>query len=480
MLVRVACIAALLILGCGPPVPERGSDPSAAMVVAFEPPSEPSSVASVVHIHIASSSLSSGDALLFQGALSDYYLSKVKHGELPDTLAARQISLVSWRVGPELILAPVAPLAPGPYSLAAASGLLAEFQVSQGAPLLARVWPPAGSFGSARFAIYCGDGSSLPSEPSVALEPGEAIAQLTAGVDADRLFAERCLRFELTSELRGDAFLVPPVRLGAWAIDPSPFSGLASEPASPLSCAAPEVALGLGCAAIADDRAVVRTPSAALLWVVHAAGGAFVEVTRHGASFAVRGLSPSSHEHIWGSVHDAAGVALGFDTFVDTSTARARPVLNEVLANPLGPEPQAEWIEIGNDGSLSLELSSYVLQDGGGSTHLPEARLAPHELALLVRNDFVPGASDPAPAPATRLIHLPTLGKSGLSNSGERLALVDSAGQECSVMPALPTKPGQSLARRYLWSLDGDAKAFAYGAPTPGASNDVAAAPLMK
>ncbi|HEX7453740.1 MAG TPA: lamin tail domain-containing protein, partial [Polyangiaceae bacterium] len=180
------------------------------------------------------------------------------------------------------------------------------------------------------------------------------------------------------------------------------------------------------------------------------------------------------HERLWGSVHDASGAESRFDLFVDTAAARARPVLNEVLADALGPEPQSEWIELVNDGSLALDLSGYSLQDSGGLTPLPAQVLAPEEYALLVRNDFTPNASDVPPAPGAHLIRLPNLGKSGLSNAGERLALQDSAGQECSALPALPAKPGQSLARLHLWSLDGDVSAFSFGTPTPGAPNDAA------
>ena len=87
----------------------------------------------------------------------------------------------------------------------------------------------------------------------------------------------------------------------------------------------------------------------------------------------------------------------------------------------------------------------------------------------------MPKPFDQAPAPSTRLIRMPTLGKSGLSNGGERLALLDSTGQECSMMPGLPTKPGLSLARRHPWSLDDDPDAFSYGPPTPGTPNDAPA-----
>jgi hypothetical protein len=74
------------------------------------------------------------------------------------------------------------------------------------------------------------------------------------------------------------------------------------------------------------------------------------------------------------------------------------------------------------------------------------------------------------------LIRVPTLGKSGLSNAGERLALVDSAGVERSVLPALAGKPGQSLARRSPASEDSDPQAFSFGTPTPGFANDARAA----
>jgi hypothetical protein len=458
----------LVTIGCGPPVPDAGPA-SASVVVSFEPDSEPSAVASVVRLHVASSTLRPGEASLFQGSLSDYYLSKVKHGDLPDTLAARQVPVISWRAGSELVVAPVLPLEPGPYSLAAATGLLSELQVSNEPALLRRVWPPTGAPGSARFVVYCAD-TERPSAGLLALEPGELTVELKPGVDEPGAVSERCLHFSSPSELAA-SLVVPAPQFGAWAVDPSAFAPSTDRPAIPVVCAAGEAALGSGCVAAADDRAVVRTPSGTSLWLVHSVHGISVEVTRGGASFVVRGLSPAHHERLWGSVHDSNGAELGFDLFVDTAPARARPVLNEVLADALGPEPQSEWIELTNDGSLSLDLSGYSVQDSGGATALPAEVLAPAEYALLVRNDFAPNASDVPPAAGARLIRVPALGKSGLSNAGERLALLNAAGEECSVIPALAAKPGQSLARRQPWSLDDDPDAFSFGVPTPGAVN---------
>ena len=83
MRVRTLPLLASLFVaaGCGPPVPGPGSA-AASPVVSVEPSAELSAVPSVVHLHVASRSLGAGDALLFQGSLSDYYLSKVKHSGL--------------------------------------------------------------------------------------------------------------------------------------------------------------------------------------------------------------------------------------------------------------------------------------------------------------------------------------------------------------------------------------------------------------
>lgn len=468
-------VALLVALGCGPPVPDPGASASVSLV-SFEPSAELGSVPSVVHVHVASGTTDAASAMLFQGSLSDYYLSKVKQGQVPDTLAARQIPALGWRTASELVVAPLLPLAAGPYSLVARTGLLSEFQVASELPLLRRVWPPAGPGGSVRYAVYCSDSPAVPVGGSLALEPSALTVNVLPGADDAGSFAERCLHFNADAELEPGQIVVPAPALSDWALDPSAFSGSSADAALPATCEAGEVALGLGCAMTADDRMLVRTPRTPLLWVLHTANGALLQVTRDGVAFAVRGLLPSSHEHVWGSVHDEAGNALAFDAFFDTGAARGRPVLNEVLANPLGPEPQSEWIELVNDGSLAVELSDYTLQDGGGSIALPAARLAPGEYALLVRNDFALNASDVAPTPSARLIRVPALGKSGLSNSGERLVLLDGAGTVCSVVPAVPTKAGQSWARRHPWSQDGDPDAFSFGPPTPGLPNDQASA----
>jgi Lamin Tail Domain len=465
-------VALSLLTACAPPVPEPESSAASSVTARFEPAADATQVSNVSQIHVSGSSASA--LFLFQGTLSSYYLGKLKSQPLPDTLQVRQVPLVSWRTDSELVAVPLQVLSVGQYSLAAETGLITEFKVSTTLPVLTRLWPPASDAVSPRFAVYCSDAAGNPSMPSTEplnLEPRELTVQLAPGVDEAGTFADRCLHFSSDAPLDAGEMLIPPPVIGAWALAPALFSG--SEPGAvvPLVCRAEESAFGPGCAVAADDRVEVRTPDEPILWVVHTDQGSLVRVTEAGAALVVNGLAPGTDEHLWGIARDATAAAQKLDLTLHTAPARERPILNEALADALGPEPQSEWVELFNDGTLAVDLAQYSFQDGGGRTPLPHAVLAPKSYALLVREDYAPNGSDEPPASGAQLVRVPTLGKSGLSNSGERLALVDAAGHELSVLPALSGKPGQSLARRTPASLDSDPGSFSFGTPTPGASN---------
>ncbi|HET7540147.1 MAG TPA: lamin tail domain-containing protein [Polyangiaceae bacterium] len=461
-------------------MPEAGPD-DASVSVQFEPSAVAEPVANVVHVHLPSSASSPGAVLLFEGALSSYYLGKFKHGEVPSALADRQWPQVSWRSAADLVIAPLRPLPLDLYSLVSVDGLLAEFTVGTVRPLLERFWPPANTAGSPQLAIYCRPLASMaevPSSGSLRFEPGSFSVELAPGIDESGLFAERCSHFESEHVLAPGEIWVPPPVLGEWALSPAvfaPIESVAGEPSDVLGCGAGELALGPGCASVADDRLTVRTPRSVLLWIVHTARGALVQISAGGQPLIIDGLRPDALERLWGNTHELMGATREFEVELHTAPARERPILNEALADALGPEPQSEWVELLNDGTLAVDLGSYSLQDSGGRTPLPHVTLAPHEYALLVRDDFAPNGSDVPPGAGARLVRLPALGKSGLSNAGERLSLVDSAGVERSVLPALAGKPGQSLARLTPASADDDPKAFRFGTPTPGVANEAPA-----
>ena len=465
---------------CGAPVPGPGTLGDQPVGVRFDPSAAADRVSNVVHVFLTSSTLSSGTLSLFEGTISSYYLGKFKHGEVPGPLASRQVPVVSWRAGAELVVAPLRPLAIGPHSLVSPDGLVAEFKVALALPVLERFWPPAGGAGSPQLSVYCRPEASelaMPSAGSLLFEPGQFSVDLAPGVDESGLFAERCSHFVTEQLLTPGEIWIPPPQLEDWPLSPAIFGSVEPDAADVLSCQASELALGPGCASVADDRLTLRTPRAALLWIVHTAHGTLVEVSAAGRLLTIDGLLPDARERLWGSTHELSGASRAFELEVHTAPARGRPILNEALADALGPEPQSEWVELLNDGTLPVDLAQYTLQDGGGRVPLPHASLAPQEYALLVREDFAPSPSDEPPASGARLIRLPALGKSGLSNAGERLSLLDSAGAECSVLPALAGKAGQSLARRTPTSEDADPEAFSFGAPTPGFSNVLPSSP---
>jgi hypothetical protein len=111
--------------------------------------------------------------------------------------------------------------------------------------------------------------------------------------------------------------------------------------------------------------------------------------------------------------------------------------LTEILANPSGPEPDAEFVEL-RAGPNGASLEGVYLADASlaevrdawsaGDTLgdlLPAIALYPDEIAIVVGMDF--GAElgeDPLPPASTRIITVDaSLGSGGLKNAGERVTL---------------------------------------------------------
>ena len=141
-----------------------------------------------------------------------------------------------------------------------------------------------------------------------------------------------------------------------------------------------------------------------------------------------------------------------------------------MLANPVGAETTSEWIELVNDGTETVDLAGFVLDDAIEPMDLPRHDLAPGEMVLLVADGYSPDPElELAPSPDVALLRLPRLGRSGLANAGELLRLRNPAGNVVSRFPALGAPgPGQSVGRRTPDAPD-DASSFGAHAP-PGAS----------
>ncbi len=189
--------------------------------------------------------------------------------------------------------------------------------------------------------------------------------------------------------------------------------------------------------------------------------------------------------HIWGPllpeteyilrVHSlgrsglTSGIAESTDELsLRTASPAPRWVLNEILADPQGAEPQGEWIEVVNAGTATGSLAGMQLWDSSGGVSLPDVTLEPNEFGLFVRSDF-DFAEDRVPAADSFPIIVPSLGQNGLKNSGERVELRDAEGRVLSAFPAQAGKAGQSIARMSLWSSDDDPTQFVLH-PAPGSS----------
>jgi hypothetical protein len=334
-------------------------------------------------------------------------------------------------------------------------------------PLLVRRFPGGESPAFPRV-VVCGE--TPPTPPLEAwLEPGHLSLAVLPGALGDAAFGD-CLTLEVESDVAEGAYALP-ASLGGVSIDPTPLLVGPVEPSSPATCSEDESEFLDGCVRVLDDRAMVRAPEAATLWTLKTGVTALLATPEPGGSFLLPGLAPNTSHSLAVGLLDTAGQQQHADIDIVTGAPRPHIVINEVLANPLGAEPAQEWIEIYNDGASAVELAGFVLSDSAGPSTLPAHLLAPGAFVILAREDFAKDDGSDVPIPAgVTVLGLGTLGKNGLTNSGERLELRTPLGELTSVFPAAPKpKPGISVARRAPSALDSDASSFAYH-DSPGAS----------
>jgi len=449
--------------------------------VTLDPPAALDAAPAVVRVEVADFPLPVEALALFQGTLSDYFVSELKSGRVPASLRARQVSAEGWvdRTGARTVLAPSEPLVPGGvYTIGVVGGrALGTLHVaSDGEAYAERVWPPhQWARGGGRW-VFCGGFGGAADQRGIVFDPGDIAAIASAGVDSDGALGDSCVRFDLDSN-PGTGVGVPPPRFSGVALDPAAVD-FAVEPAeSPTDCSANEVPLGGACAAIFDDRMVVTCAGGPLLFAMEIADRTELDAVLPGAPLVVRGLPVASSIHVHGTAIDLTGRETPFDRDVTTTAVATHVVLNEVMANPFGPEPAEEWIEVVNDGTAAVDLGGSTLEDQQGSVEVPPATLPPGKFALLVSEGYVVNdGRDVVPAPGTLIVRLSRL---GLSNSGEAMTLRGPDGAPWSRFPPLvPPREGVSVGRRHPWSLDGDAGSFgahAGGGASPGWDNDILA-----
>jgi hypothetical protein len=492
------------LAACGDPMPDRtasrvsgtalptSSQGSAWPEVSFEPPASAGGAARITRIRLAHESpLGQTSATVFSGTITSTQLRDLSSGTMSETLGKRVVASVGWIDGrdPRLLsVAPLVPLALGSvYTVAVADPpSRVQFSVDPGdrAPTLGRVWPaPDDAEASRSVAVWClasgGDpGALAPVDEPIALEPWGQTGRITGRVDGVAMLG--CLVWVADAPAVDGSFDLPPPSIGVsgaqFAIDPTPILGSGTAPAiAPATCAASEIAFGPGCAEVLDDRVIVRPPVDRVLWAIDAGRGPVVRASSGGARFVVRLAGDPDPTPIRLTTIDRQASIATVDLSVRRAPGRSHAVVNEVYANPIGAEPAQEWVELFNDGSGAVPMGGYALADGGGSTILPDAILAPGAYALVVNQSFVADDGvDPPPTPGTVIVRVDSLGQSGLSNEGEPIALFDPNGVVVSRFPAIKPRSGVSVVRLFPDALDEDPSSFALcpaGTSTPGAPN---------
>jgi hypothetical protein len=162
----------------------------------------------------------------------------------------------------------------------------------------------------------------------------------------------------------------------------------------------------------------------------------------------LEGLEPETPYTLEYATVDLAGRWQQGTLSLATLPAQPNVVINEVMANPRGPEPQQEWIELHNAGRAPINLEGFGLEDGGVLTLLPPVELGAGGYLVLTNEAYAPDPATDVPVEPEVMLRLPRLGRNGLANGGEPYTLRDPQGRAVSAFPALAAnRPGSSLAR---------------------------------
>lgn len=466
-------------VACGPTPPER--PPISEIAVAAEPEAPLDAVPAVVRFRITGLAVPAAGVVLLEDALGSYHEGRIRDADVPSTLIERLVPVTAFdaEAGTAVVVPARRLRAGGTYTLAALGrGALATFVVEEreSAPFAGRLFPRAAEPGGTRW-VFCG--ASLDGPREVFLEPDGVRAVARPGAAGGPAPESACFHLNL-SGARAEGVLVPPPRIGPVALDPAPVTMAARSAAteiSPAICKPGEAPLEPGCVAIQDDRVVVRSAEVPLVWALAVGETSTVVATDAGGRFVVGGLEPGASVRVLGVAADASGRELRVERELTTAPLASHVVVNEVLANPNGPEPAQEWVELFNDGRRAEAIGGCTLGDDDGESVLPPFVLEPGAFALVVQEGFdVGGHRDVPVREGTIVVRVPRLGQSGLSNSGERVTLRAPDGRVVSSFPPVaPPGSGVSVARRSPSALDDDVGGFAASAgpgASPGAPNE--------
>ncbi len=438
----------------------------------------------------------SSDAIaLFAGPPDAELVSDLQRAPLSSAHLARRVECEVGTSGTDTRVVPRHALAPAAtYTLAVASwastlrgGALSadgsasvfELHTSAEAEAGARVvqsWPADGASGlgtNLEAVVLAFDGVVHGADSAVWIEghDGRAIATLLTSGPCAQVAPEHassfCVRLALQQRLApvalhrivvgSDARDGHGAPVGPWQAAFRTAEGRDPEPPAALvsTCAIDEQAIAVGCALIDDASITLRLqadePVIATLRlddVVRSLVAADGQVLLGIDDLAAEAQQPAGLE-----LRDSAGNAITHQLELRTTAALAALSISEVLADPLGAEPQQEFVEIVNYGTATIDLLGFSLGDRADMPGAPverSSRVLPGARVLLVADGYDPReGSDPAPPPGALLVRVGrAIGSAGLRNAGEALYLRDALGRRISAAPATPEpRPGVCLVR---------------------------------
>lgn len=421
------------------------------------------------------SGLEAEDVWLVQGKLNQKALAGVFARNPAESVVKRRVPAFVRVFEEEILVRPTVRLeAAELYSVVAlGTGLLTvvETRGEQG-----RILSRLGSAGLPRngVATYCVMERGVPLEGALEepLESEDCDAPLGGrirvhrGVGTQRIFSDSCVQFELMGG--EEDYFLPPRKVFGVELDPAPIALT-----SPESAALSTFACGEESCLVVRGSVLESVVSPDLSFLEARAPGRVLRAFAQNAPLRLGPLEPDLN-YATALVFDWAGTIFEVSSVQSAGPGAAVFVLNEVLANPSGPEPQQEWVEILNAGNVAASLSGYRLKDSGGETVLPDVFLSPGEFGVVVRADW---SADPrvdaVPVATAVRIVVDQIGRGGLRNDGEMLELLDPDGRLVSLVPAIATKPGKSVARIDPLAPDLP-ESFSLEEPTPGSPNQEA------
>ncbi|MEM9069563.1 MAG: lamin tail domain-containing protein [Myxococcota bacterium] len=231
-----------------------------------------------------------------------------------------------------------------------------------------------------------------------------------------------------------------------------------------------------GLCALADDTSIrIRGRASGPGLVVVEAGTRRLSTLAPRGEFSLRvdELPPETPVAARLSLEGLSGSMLSVELPLETLPPLAPITIAEVRADPRGPEPRQEYVELINSGAVPWSLEGMTLADRGdreGDTFGPGPLVPAGGRVLVVATPFDPDhPDDPAVPAGIPLIRVDgSLASGGLSNAGEPLFLRNASGHRLSSFPALPAPdPGVCWVRQGLGRAD-DATDFFAAPCTPG------------